>query len=177
MKKVFLLIGLAVVIGCFLASCDKDSVKEILPNANVELKDGEALMDEINMSGVAGSKYKEMTLITGTKVTPFRELLVYADGKTDGTYPVNIDATSLLNFNFKDIKSNTVVYYVSIEEMYLLVDGEITLTNTESKMMSGTFTGKVIRANNLTSSEIIDELLNSTNISLTGDFRAYSIKW
>jgi len=178
MKKIFLLAAMAAFIGTVFMACSKDSVSEILPNANVLLKDGSTVMDETSMGTVVGAKYGEMTLITGTKIisSDEKKLLVYADGKTDGTYPVNIAPNSLLNFNFSDIKSSTVIYYVSKTEYYILVEGEITLTNTQKSMTSGTFSGKAVPANDLTSLEKISEWYEA-QISLTGDFQAYSVKF
>jgi len=179
MKKIILSLAvIAIIIGCTMVSCSKDSVNELLPNANIVLKDGSTVLDETNMGTVVGTKYREMTLITGTKIVSSDEkkVLIYANGKIDGTYPVNISPESLLNFNFSDIKSSTVIYYVSKTEFYILVEGEITLTNTETKMTSGTLSGKVIPANNLTSLEKI-LVLYDENKTITGDFRAYSVKF
>jgi aspartate carbamoyltransferase regulatory subunit len=181
MKKIFLFAGMAIFIGCiFLVACSKDNVTEILPNANVVLKDGSTLIDSINMGTVAGTKKGEMILITGTKIISAdeRKMLVYIDGKDDGSYPVNISPNSLLSFNLTDIKTSTVIYYVSKDEYYLLVEGEITLTNTQKSMMSGTFNGKVIPAHELTSDVSLETILlwYDAHVNLTGDFRTYSVR-
>jgi hypothetical protein len=179
MKKVYLLVSLAVFVGFILQSCSKDSPLEILPNANVVLTDGDSTQDDVNMGTVAGVKRGELMVITGTKlVDTEKKLLIYIKGDSDGSYPVNISANSLLSFNLETINSNTVIYYVSKTEYYLLVDGEITLSNTEQKMMSGTFSGKVIPAHELTSNVTLEKILSlyDGNRNITGDFRTYSIK-
>jgi hypothetical protein len=162
--------------------CDFSEIN-ILPEANVVLTDEESTLDEINMGSVVGTKTGELLLITGMKLggdDSGKKLLIYVKGNSDGSYPVNMSPESLMYFDFGNIKGNTVIYYVSKTEYYLLVEGEITLSNTQEKMMKGTFDGKVIPAHELTSDvtpEKIEQLLYDSNINITGDFRAYSIKF
>jgi len=179
MKKIFLCVGLAIFVGTILVSCSKDSpFAELLPNANVVLTDDATLMDSIYMSGgVAGVKVGNMFVISGTKSK--KELLVYIKGTTDGDYGVDISANALLSFDLTNIKTSTVIYYVSKEEYYLLVKGNITLDNTETSMTSGTFEGKVIPAHKLASHpslETIKEWYDGTQ-NITGDFNIYSVKF
>ena len=182
MKKVYLFISLAVFVGFMFQSCSKDNdVFQLLPAANVLLTDGDSAIDEINMGTVAGTKTDNLLLITGTQLLGDngKKLLVYVKENSDGSYPVNISANSLLSFNIGNINSSTVIYYVSKEEYYLLVNGEITLSNTEQKMMSGTFSGKVIPAHDLVSGVSLETILTlyDGNMAIEGDFRAYSIKF
>jgi len=183
MKKVYLLISLAIFAGFMFQSCSKDDdngILNFLPEANVVLTDGDSAMDEINMGTVVGTKVRDLLLITGTKILGESEkkLLVYVKGNSDGAYPVNISANSLLSFDLDKINSSTVIYYVSKEEYYLLVKGEITLENTEQRMTSGTFSGQVIPAHGLKglSLETIQSLYDG-DIAIDGNLRAYSIKF
>ena len=182
MKKVYLLISLAVFAAFMFQSCSKDGdTLSFLPAANVVLTDEEATVDEASMGTVVGTKVRDLLLITGTKIIGENEkkLLIYVKGSSDGIYPINISANSLLSFDLNQINSSTVIYYVSKEEYYLLVGGEITLENTEQKMMSGTFNGQVIPAHGLKGLSLaeIETLLNNGSLAIDGDFRAYSIKF
>jgi hypothetical protein len=179
MKKVCLLISLAVFVGCIFQSCSKDNpLTELLPNADVVLTDGESTIDEVSMGTVEGVEKGEFLVITGTKLQgddSGKKLLIYVKGNSDGTYPINMSPESLVNFNFKDIKGNTVIYYVSTEEYYLLVEGEITLSDTQERMKKGEFRGKVIPAHDLASAEIISTLFEGDQ-NITGKFRTYTVK-
>jgi hypothetical protein len=181
MKKIFVLATMAIFIGTLIISCSKDSVSEILPNANVLLQDGSTTINQATMGTVLGAKYGEMILFTATKIASDddNKLYVYIDGKNDGTYPVNILPQDLLSFSISDIKTNAVVFRISKDESYLLVEGEITLTNTQKSMTSGTFNGKAIRSNDLISGITLEKInsLYETNLILTGDFRSYSVKF
>ena len=179
MKKVYLFISLAIFAGFMFQSCSKDN--EILPNANVVLTDGNSTLDEINIiGGIAGVKKGELMVITGKKLLGEveKKVIIYVKGNSDGSYPVDISANSLLSFDLDKINSNTVVYFVSNEEYYLLVDGAITVENSQQKMMSGTFSGKVIPAHGLKGLSLEKILtLYDSNKNITGDFRTYSIKF
>ena len=179
MKNVCLLISLAVFAAFMFQSCSKDN--EILPNANAVLTDEGSTIDEVNMvGGVAGVNKGELMVITGKKLVGESEkkVIIYIKGNSDGSYPVDISANSLLSFNLETINSSTVIYYVSNEEYYLLVKGEITIANTEQKMMPGTFSGKVIPAYGLTGLPLETILtLYDGNKAIEGDFKTYSIKF
>lgn len=192
MKRLTLFMGgMAMLLSLlFISSCEKDTLEEFLPSMNAVLKDGGVVKD--SMSTRFGTKVtrNDMTIITGTEYkvsdpTNFsgKKLMIYLNDASVGTHNITLDASALLNLDLTKILSQTVLFHSSEKEYYILIKGELTITEQSKTTVKGSFNGIALRADNLKElsyadiAKLIFDAVIGNATTIEGDFNLYGLSF
>lgn len=176
MKKLFLLLALAVAPFMFWSCDDNDLTDELTGTIKFTLENQAFHYTGAVMTERAG----KCIVATGSSEGA---VTITLEGSAVGTYRLGVGQSmdAITNFisgglNYEDL-SNTVVFYpFGGDEKYMIVGGTCNVTSSSSTKVKGTFSGVAISINNLSS-------LNATSLwsiitgdaNMVGEFTAYKL--